>query len=166
MSHSSIPHSLPLSLSLSLPLSLSLVYPRKRLSANSFTDDSSHPLTPTSLVKKKKGVTTPQYDINNIVIPYSILSTTTRLEKLEYKEIITPKWRKVSSSHSGGGGGGGGAVSLSNGEHEREEEEHIKQNGDIVEDVTAGDNNVKENGTGTGNGNGDEHIESDEEVSH
>ena len=57
-------------------------------------------------------------------------------------------------------------MSLSNGEYEREEEEHIKQNGDIVEDVTAGDNNVKENGTGTGNGNGDEHIESDEEVSH
>ena len=161
-SHPSFPHSFPLSFSLSL--SLSLVYPRKRLSANSFTDDSSHPLTPTSLVKKKKGVTTPQYDINNIVIPYSILSTTTRLEKLEYKEIITPKWRKVSSSHSGGGG----AVSLSNGEHEREEEEHIKQNGngDIVEDVTAGDNNVKENGTGTGNGTGDEHIESDEEVSY
>ena len=162
MSHSSIP------LSLSLSLSLYLVYPRKRLSANSFTDDSSHPLTPTSLVKKKKGVTTPQYDINNIVIPYSILSTTTRLEKLEYKEIITPKWRKVSSSHSGGGGGGGGggAVSLSNGGHEREEEEHITQNGngDIVEDVTAGDNNVKENGTDTGNG--DEHIESDEEVCH
>ena len=57
-------------------------------------------------------------------------------------------------------------MSLSNGEHEREEEEHIKQNGDIVEDVTAGDNNVKENGTGTGNGTSDEHIESDEEVSH
>ena len=57
-------------------------------------------------------------------------------------------------------------MSLSNGGHEREEEEHITQNGngDIVEDVTAGDNNVKENGTDTGNG--DEHIESDEEVSH
>ena len=57
-------------------------------------------------------------------------------------------------------------MSLSNGGHEREEEEHITQNGngDIVEDVTAGDNNVKENGTDTGNG--DEHIESDEEVCH
>ena len=32
------------------------------------------------------------FDINNIVIPYSIASTT-RVEKLQYKEIITPKWR-------------------------------------------------------------------------
>lgn len=43
-------------------------------------------------------MTTPQYDINNIVIPYSILSSTTRLEKLEYKEIITPKWRRITKS--------------------------------------------------------------------
>lgn len=35
------------------------------------------------------------YDINNIVIPYSIASTT-RVEKLQYKEILTPKWREVS----------------------------------------------------------------------
>lgn len=62
----------------------------------------SHPSTPTSLAnKKKKGVTTPQYDIDNIVIPYSILSSSTRLEKLEYKEIITPKWRKVDKLHNG-----------------------------------------------------------------
>jgi KAT8 regulatory NSL complex subunit 1 len=32
------------------------------------------------------------FDINNIVIPYSIAATT-RVEKLQYKEIITPKWR-------------------------------------------------------------------------
>ncbi|KAI1289503.1 KAT8 regulatory NSL complex subunit 1 [Halotydeus destructor] len=32
------------------------------------------------------------YDINNIIIPYSIASTT-RVEKLQYKEIVTPKWR-------------------------------------------------------------------------
>ncbi|XP_012283336.1 uncharacterized protein LOC105701285 [Orussus abietinus] len=32
------------------------------------------------------------YDIDNIVIPYSIAAST-RLEKLQYKEILTPKWR-------------------------------------------------------------------------
>ncbi|XP_053200423.1 uncharacterized protein LOC128385570 isoform X2 [Panonychus citri] len=39
------------------------------------------------------------YDINNIVIPYSIASTT-RVEKLQYKEIITPKWRFVESDNN------------------------------------------------------------------
>ncbi|KAG1662796.1 KAT8 regulatory NSL complex subunit 1 [Nymphon striatum] len=32
------------------------------------------------------------YDIDNIVIPYS-MTASTRIEKLQYKEIITPKWR-------------------------------------------------------------------------
>ena len=31
------------------------------------------------------------------MIPYSI-ACSTRLEKLEYKEIVTPKWRQVDSS--------------------------------------------------------------------
>ncbi|XP_071942883.1 KAT8 regulatory NSL complex subunit 1-like isoform X2 [Antedon mediterranea] len=35
------------------------------------------------------------YDIDNIVIPYSILAST-RVEKLQYKEIVTPKWRLVT----------------------------------------------------------------------
>jgi KAT8 regulatory NSL complex subunit 1 len=34
------------------------------------------------------------YDINNIVVDYSIASTT-RVEKLQYKEILTPKWREI-----------------------------------------------------------------------
>jgi KAT8 regulatory NSL complex subunit 1 len=34
------------------------------------------------------------YDIDNIVIPYSIAAST-RVEKLQYKEIPTPKWRCV-----------------------------------------------------------------------
>ncbi|KAK7870995.1 hypothetical protein R5R35_012190 [Gryllus longicercus] len=37
------------------------------------------------------------YDIDNIVIPYSIAAST-RLEKLQYKEIPTPKWRIVERS--------------------------------------------------------------------
>ena len=34
------------------------------------------------------------YDIDNIVIPYS-MAATTRVERLQYKEIQTPKWRAV-----------------------------------------------------------------------
>ena len=34
------------------------------------------------------------YDIDNIVIPHS-MAASTRVEKLEYKEIPTPKWRIV-----------------------------------------------------------------------
>lgn len=125
--------------------------PRKRHSANSF-DDSSHPVTPTSL-KKKKGVTTPQYDINNIVIPYSILSTTTRLEKLEYKEIITPKWRKVSSHPAA-------PPPLPNGEHIQTElkPEGVKENGV----VRNGGESVQQNGDKE-TVNFDHDIESDEE---
>lgn len=37
------------------------------------------------------------YDIDNIVIPYSIASAT-RVVKLEYKEIVTPKWRDVTDA--------------------------------------------------------------------
>lgn len=41
-------------------------------------------------MKKKKGSSA--FDINNIVIPYSMASST-RVEKLQYKEIPTPSWR-------------------------------------------------------------------------
>ncbi|XP_045207294.2 KAT8 regulatory NSL complex subunit 1-like isoform X2 [Mercenaria mercenaria] len=37
------------------------------------------------------------YDINNIVIPYS-MAASTRVEKLQYKEIQTPKWRELGQS--------------------------------------------------------------------
>ncbi len=66
---------------------------RKRSSTHSYSDDSNHVTTPT-LPRKRKSTTTPQYDIDNIIIPYSMASST-RLEKLEYKEIITPKWQEV-----------------------------------------------------------------------
>ena len=36
------------------------------------------------------------FDINNIVIPYSIAAST-RVEKLVYKEIATPKWRDLEA---------------------------------------------------------------------
>lgn len=44
--------------------------------------------------KNKQALTSKSYDIDNIVIPYS-MAATTRVEKLEYKEIPTPKWRIV-----------------------------------------------------------------------
>ncbi|NXP22741.1 KANL1 protein, partial [Scytalopus superciliaris] len=37
------------------------------------------------------------FDINNIVIPMSVAATT-RVEKLQYKEILTPSWREVDIS--------------------------------------------------------------------
>lgn len=39
------------------------------------------------------------YDINNIVIPYSMASST-RVEKLQYKEIMTPSWRTLDDGSS------------------------------------------------------------------
>ncbi|XP_033109537.1 KAT8 regulatory NSL complex subunit 1-like isoform X2 [Anneissia japonica] len=44
---------------------------------------------------RRKCASSDAYDIDNIVIPYSILSST-RVEKLNYKEIVTPKWRMVT----------------------------------------------------------------------
>ncbi|KAK3893955.1 hypothetical protein Pcinc_002251, partial [Petrolisthes cinctipes] len=44
--------------------------------------------------KNKQTMSSTSYDIDNIVIPYS-MAAATRLEKLEYKEIPTPKWRVV-----------------------------------------------------------------------
>ncbi|XP_058038834.1 KAT8 regulatory NSL complex subunit 1-like isoform X2 [Ahaetulla prasina] len=55
-----------------------------------------HPATASSsstLPAKKKKVET-SYDINNIVIPMS-MAAATRVEKLQYKEILTPSWRTV-----------------------------------------------------------------------
>ena len=50
---------------------------------------------PSSTLKDRMKKTGPRetsraYDINNIVIPYSMASST-RVEKLQYKEIITPR---------------------------------------------------------------------------
>ena len=48
-----------------------------------------------ALSAKKKKPTSNAFDINNIVIPYSMASTT-RVEKLQYKEILTPAWREMT----------------------------------------------------------------------
>jgi len=54
----------------------------------------SLPSTGLSGLKKKKGASA-NYDIDNIVIPYSIASST-RVERIQYKEIPTPGWRAAN----------------------------------------------------------------------
>ncbi|XP_026206602.1 KAT8 regulatory NSL complex subunit 1-like isoform X2 [Anabas testudineus] len=51
----------------------------------------SVPSTPQP-IKRRRGESS--FDINNIVIPMSVAATT-RVEKLQYKEILTPSWRCV-----------------------------------------------------------------------
>ncbi|XP_045108850.1 KAT8 regulatory NSL complex subunit 1-like isoform X2 [Portunus trituberculatus] len=57
-------------------------------------DRSSHKRQSTSNQKNKQTISSNSYDIDNIVIPHS-MAASTRVEKLEYKEIPTPKWRIV-----------------------------------------------------------------------
>ncbi|XP_024858609.1 KAT8 regulatory NSL complex subunit 1 [Kryptolebias marmoratus] len=52
----------------------------------------SVPSTPQQPIKRRRGESS--FDINNIVIPMSVAATT-RVEKLQYKEILTPSWRSV-----------------------------------------------------------------------
>ncbi|CAH1153931.1 unnamed protein product [Phaedon cochleariae] len=52
----------------------------------------SSPLLHMHSIAGKKNKGGQSYDIDNIVIPYSVAAST-RVEKLQYKEILTPKWR-------------------------------------------------------------------------
>lgn len=66
----------------------------------STSSENSTPLGPGSQsvtntpqpIKRRRGESS--FDINNIVIPMSVAATT-RVEKLQYKEILTPSWRGV-----------------------------------------------------------------------
>ncbi|KAM9462812.1 KAT8 regulatory NSL complex subunit 1 isoform 2-T2 [Clarias gariepinus] len=63
--------------------------------------DSSTPLGPSSQtgscsMPMRKRRSENSFDINNIVIPMSVAATT-RVEKLQYKEIITPSWRELGA---------------------------------------------------------------------
>uniref|UniRef100_A0A673VQN7 KAT8 regulatory NSL complex subunit 1 n=1 Tax=Suricata suricatta TaxID=37032 RepID=A0A673VQN7_SURSU len=69
----------------------------RQLSASSDTSvpTSSSPQVTASTsqpVRRRRGESS--FDINNIVIPMSVAATT-RVEKLQYKEILTPSWREV-----------------------------------------------------------------------
>uniref|UniRef100_A0A3Q3AEH2 KAT8 regulatory NSL complex subunit 1a n=1 Tax=Kryptolebias marmoratus TaxID=37003 RepID=A0A3Q3AEH2_KRYMA len=57
----------------------------------------SVPSTPQP-IKRRRGESS--FDINNIVIPMSVAATT-RVEKLQYKEILTPSWRSVDIFSAG-----------------------------------------------------------------
>ncbi|XP_034233597.1 KAT8 regulatory NSL complex subunit 1 isoform X1 [Thrips palmi] len=54
-------------------------------------DERSHFAERTESLRRKRENS---YDIDNIVIPHSLASSA-RVEKLQYKEILTPKWRVV-----------------------------------------------------------------------
>ncbi|XP_064329574.1 KAT8 regulatory NSL complex subunit 1 isoform X4 [Phalacrocorax carbo] len=53
---------------------------------------SSQGASSTAQPRRRRGESS--FDINNIVIPMSVAATT-RVEKLQYKEILTPSWREV-----------------------------------------------------------------------
>ncbi|NWH89181.1 KANL1 protein, partial [Aegithalos caudatus] len=55
----------------------------------------SHVLLVLQQPRRRRGESS--FDINNIVIPMSVAATT-RVEKLQYKEILTPSWREVDIS--------------------------------------------------------------------
>lgn len=65
-------------------------------SSDGIQDDSytevSHKQVSQGCVSKRQGESV--YNINNIVIPMSL----TKVEKLQYKDILTPSWRMVDSS--------------------------------------------------------------------
>ncbi|XP_043916398.1 KAT8 regulatory NSL complex subunit 1 [Protopterus annectens] len=52
----------------------------------------------TAAVRRRRGESS--FDINNIVIPMSVAATT-RVEKLQYKEILTPAWKVDALSFKG-----------------------------------------------------------------
>uniref|UniRef100_A0A671EJB8 KAT8 regulatory NSL complex subunit 1 n=1 Tax=Rhinolophus ferrumequinum TaxID=59479 RepID=A0A671EJB8_RHIFE len=56
------------------------------------TSSSPQVTASTSPIRRRRGESS--FDINNIVIPMSVAATT-RVEKLQYKEILTPSWREV-----------------------------------------------------------------------
>ncbi|XP_058037954.1 KAT8 regulatory NSL complex subunit 1 isoform X2 [Ahaetulla prasina] len=67
----------------------------------STSSENSIPPVPTSSLASSSATQPPRrrrgessFDINNIVIPMSVAATT-RVEKLQYKEILTPSWRVV-----------------------------------------------------------------------
>ncbi len=57
-----------------------------------------HHMSLAEQIRKKRETA---FDIDNIVIPYSIAAST-RVEKLKYKEILTPTWRLIEDYNGGG----------------------------------------------------------------
>ncbi|KAJ8404309.1 hypothetical protein AAFF_G00340820 [Aldrovandia affinis] len=61
-------------------------------SSTLFTLNSQSAASTPQPIRRRRGESS--FDINNIVIPMSVAATT-RVEKLQYKEILTPSWREV-----------------------------------------------------------------------
>ncbi|XP_067237766.1 KAT8 regulatory NSL complex subunit 1 [Chanodichthys erythropterus] len=66
--------------------------PLMRQPSTSETSTPLHLNSSASTIRRRRGES--PFDINNIVIPMSVAATT-RVEKLQYKEILTPSWREV-----------------------------------------------------------------------
>ncbi|XP_039542199.1 KAT8 regulatory NSL complex subunit 1 isoform X1 [Pimephales promelas] len=66
--------------------------PLMRQPSISETSTPLHFNSSASTIRRRRGES--PFDINNIVIPMSVAATT-RVEKLQYKEILTPSWREV-----------------------------------------------------------------------
>ncbi|XP_074515745.1 KAT8 regulatory NSL complex subunit 1-like protein isoform X4 [Sebastes fasciatus] len=84
----------------------------------SYTQVSRKP-TSQGFVRKRQGESV--YNINNIVIPMSLA----KVEKLQYKDILTPSWRVIDTS------------SLMNSEAEKEEDDEDGQVEDLIDEVFA-----------------------------
>ncbi|XP_054851385.1 KAT8 regulatory NSL complex subunit 1 isoform X2 [Eublepharis macularius] len=63
-------------------------------SSENSTPASTSSLSASSASQPRRRRGESSFDINNIVIPMSVAATT-RVEKLQYKEILTPSWRVV-----------------------------------------------------------------------
>ncbi|XP_016408637.1 KAT8 regulatory NSL complex subunit 1-like isoform X2 [Sinocyclocheilus rhinocerous] len=68
--------------------------PLMRQPSISETSTPLHLNSSTATIRRRRGES--PFDINNIVIPMSVAATT-RVEKLQYKEILTPSWREVDT---------------------------------------------------------------------
>lgn len=66
--------------------------PLMRQQSISETSTPLHLGSSAATIRRRRGES--PFDINNIVIPMSVAATT-RVEKLQYKEILTPSWREV-----------------------------------------------------------------------
>ncbi|KAF5893924.1 KAT8 regulatory NSL complex subunit 1-like isoform X1, partial [Clarias magur] len=81
---------LKLSSSLFSTVHVSKIYMEVASTSSSLTTPT---LSPVQAQRKRRVESS--FDINNIVIPMSVAATT-RVEKLQYKEILTPSWREVN----------------------------------------------------------------------
>ncbi|KAF7691426.1 uncharacterized protein LOC124375819 isoform X2 [Silurus meridionalis] len=52
--------------------------------------------TPTQPLRRRRGESS--YDIDNLVMPLGLAGLGARVQKLQYKEIITPSWRELDSA--------------------------------------------------------------------